>query len=258
MKLFRALHAESLKIKRTMALPLVAICPAVIVVLVLFVTANAPFSTLHRGGTGREIEWANLTRFTLRFWALLMMPLYMTLQSALIAGLDHADNQWKSLLTRPVPRWTFYVAKLLVVSAMMASGMLVLLCGLFLNGAVLPRIQSQVVFGWPVPWTAILADGARVLGLSFLALTIQLWVSLRWRSFSVAVGTGIVAMVIGTFAVAIAQQVGGWPLYFPWSLPMMVVSREHYNIQAALLLSGAASFLVASAGCWDFCRREVQ
>ena len=101
--LLRVLHAESLKMKRTMALPLVVLCPAVITALVFFVAANSPFSTLHRNGLDKE--WMELTRFSLRFWALLMMPLYITLETALIAGLDHSENHWKSLMTRPVPRW---------------------------------------------------------------------------------------------------------------------------------------------------------
>ena len=41
--------------------------------------------------------------------------------AALISGLDHAENQWKNLFARPVPRWTFYFAKLMIVMAMTAA-----------------------------------------------------------------------------------------------------------------------------------------
>jgi hypothetical protein len=187
-----------------------------------------------------------------------MMPLYITLETALIAGLDHSDNQWKSLLARPVPRWTLYVAKLIVVVLMTAASTFVLLCGILIDGAILARVQSEAVFGFPVPWAAIFRDGAQVMGLAFLALTIQHWVSLRWHSFSVAMGAGIVATVVGGFAVAAAQQDGGWPRYFPWALPMLVLARQPHNIEAALLISNALGLIVAAAGCLEFCKREVK
>jgi hypothetical protein len=255
MILLRVLHAEVLKMKRTIALKMVVLSPAVIVLLFLFLASQAPFSTLHRIGTSNE--WTELANLTLRVWGLLMMPLYITLETALVAGLDHSDNQWKSLLARPVPRWTLYVAKLMVVMAMTATSTLVLLCGILIDGAILPRLQSELVFGFPVPWAAIFRDGSQVMGLAFLALTIQHWVSLRWRSFSVAIGTGIVAMVVGCFAVAAAQQDGGWPQYFPWALPMLVQVRQPHNIEAALFISSALGVIVAAVGCLDFCRREV-
>jgi len=86
------------------------------------------------------------------------MPLYITLETALVAGLDHSENQWKSLLARPVPPWTLYIAKLLVVMAMTVLSTLVLLCGILIDGSVLARVQSAVVFGFPVPWVAIFQD----------------------------------------------------------------------------------------------------
>ena len=254
MSLLRVMHAELLKMKRTIALKMVVISPAVVVLLVLLLTSQAPFSTLSRNGLGNK--WMVLASLTLRVWAALMMPLYITLETALVAGLDHSENQWKSLLARPVPRWTLYVAKLMVVMAMAGASTLMLLCGILIDGAILARVQTEVVFGLPVPWAAIFRDGARIAGLAFLALTIQHWVSLRWRSFSVAVGTGIVAMVAGGFAVAAAQD-GAWPQYFPWSLPMLVLARRPQNVEAALWISSALGVVVAAAGCWDFCRREV-
>jgi hypothetical protein len=114
-----------------------------------------------------------------------------------------------------------------------------------------------LAFGFPIPWSSILSDGSQIAGLGFLALTIQHWVSLRWRSFSVAIGTGMVATIAGIFAAAAGQQVGGWPQYFPWALPMLVLARQPHDIPATLLISGTAALVVAGAGCLDFCRREV-
>lgn len=257
MMLLRVLHAEMLKIKRTTALKMVGLAPGVVVLLVFFITSQAPFSSLHRNGI--KDEWTGLENLALFFWALLMMPLFVTLESALVSGLDHSENHWKSLLARPVPRWTFHVAKLIVVMTMTVVATLVLLCGILLAGAILPRIQPQVVFGFLVPWSAMVRDCAQVVGLMFLPLTIQHWVSLRWKSFTVATGAGIVATVVAFFASAAARQAGSWMQYFPWSLPMMVVSvKLPHNIPASLAISGAVGLVVAVGSCLDFCRHEVR
>lgn len=81
--LVRALYAESLKLKRTIALKLVALAPAAIISLVLFLASQSPFSTLGRMGVSNE--WTALMRVSLMLWTLLMLPLYMTIASALVA-----------------------------------------------------------------------------------------------------------------------------------------------------------------------------
>lgn len=255
MTLLRALHAETLKIKRTIALKMVVLSPGVVVVLIVFVASQAPFSMLRLNGI--DDAWAVLARRNLMPWAVLMMPLFIALETALVAGIDHSENQWKSLLARPVPRWTHYVAKLMVVTAMTAAATLTLVCGILLGGVILSRVQSEAVFAFPAPWAAILGKGAQIAGLSFLALTIQHWVSLRWRSFSVTVGTGFIATVAGFFAVAVGRQIGDWPLYFPWALPVLVVVREPHNVDLVLCISFVLGLIVSAVGCLDFCRREV-
>lgn len=257
MTILRVLYAELLKMKRTVALKMVVLAPVLVVLLIFFAAYEAPFSTLNFNGIRNK--WTVLSSLTLRAWAILMMPLFITLETALVAGLDHAGNQWKSLLARPVPRWALYLAKLLVVMSMTALSTVVLLCGILIDGFVLGRVQSEVVFGFPVPWAAIFQDGANIMGLAFPALTIQHWVSLRWQSFSVSIGTGIVALVAGFFAVAVGQQMAdGWIKYFPWALPMLVLARHRQNIEAALLISSMFGLAVYAAGCLDLCRREVK
>ncbi len=41
------------------------------------------------------------------------------------------------------------------------------------------------------------------------------------------------------------------------ALPMLVLARQPHNIAEALLISSVLGLMVAAAGCWDFCWREV-
>src|SRR5215831_17453219 len=125
MILLRVLSAELLKLRRTNALRLVAIAPLSIVVLLTFFFTQAPSMI----GRQREDSWISLARIMFVFWALLVLPLYIALQTALVAALEHAENQWKLILARPVPRWTIYLAKLFVAVAFLFLRLLVLLAG---------------------------------------------------------------------------------------------------------------------------------
>ncbi len=253
--LIRALNAESLKLKRTIASKLVVLAPLAIGVLVLFLASQSPFSTLGRMGVSNE--WTALMRVSLMLWTLLMLPLYMTIESALVAGLDHAENQWKSLFARPVPRWSIYVAKFIVVYAMTVAGTIVLLGGVVIDGLLLPHLQADYRFRAPVPLAPIFRSGVEVAGLAFLALAIQHWVSLRSRSFAVAIATGVVGMVVAYVAAIATHPLGGWPQYFPWALPMLVLSGRSHDLASGLWVSGLLGLAVLGIGCWDFCRREV-
>jgi len=249
----RALYAETLKLKRTLALKMVVLAPLAVLALTIFMAASAPFSTLRRGNN--TDGWGALARVNFQFWGMLMMPLYITLQTALIAALDHSENQWKAILARPLPRWTIYLAKLLIVMALTAAASAVLACGIMLSGVILRQLTSEVRFAFPAPFTTILRQIAQMTGLAFLSLTIQLWVSLRWRAFSVAVGFGILAAVT-TFAMLLSSgPYRSWPQYYPWALPMLVLARQPHDTAAALCIGAAIGILAAIAGCLDFCRR---
>lgn len=257
MTLLSVLHAEMLKLKRTIAAPMVVLAPALIVVLVFVMGKNAPFTTLNRNGvTG---EWTALTRAHLRFWAALMLPLLITLETALLAGLEHSESQWKSLMARPLPRWNFYAAKLLVGLGLTVASTAVLIGGILLDGMILPRVQPELVFAMPIPWLVIGRLGAEMLCLAFLLLAIQNWVALRWKPFSVAVGVGILGLVMGFFMFVAGQQGAKELQLFPWSLPMLVLGNEtSLDVRTGVIFSLCAGIVVAAVGCWDFCRREVQ
>lgn len=259
MTFLRVLHAELLKMKRTIALKMVVIAPLTVSLPIFLMAANSPFSVLilrSRGGS----QWLALSRLNLLVWAALMLPLFITLEAALISGLDHSENQWKNLFARPVPRWTFYFAKLLVVMTITAASSGVLVFGVLAAGAILARLPLSVELhlGLPVPWDVLLRESAEVTGLAFLTLTIQHWVSLRWQAFSVGIGVGIVATVAGYLMLAASRQTDGWERYFPWSLPMLVTAPTPQSIEPALWIGGLLGLAVSAFGCWDFCRREVK
>jgi hypothetical protein len=194
------LLTEALKLRRTLALRMTVL--PLIVVLLYFLLGM--FNPVQMSRQTPDV-WASLARNTVSLWTLLMLPLFITLETSLLAGLEHTDRNWKYLLTMPVPRWTIYLSKLIVALGLVWLAHLVLIGGTMLSGLVLRQFSPTLnlttlpvgVIAWPL---------AKISVAVLMAAAIQHWVSLRWPSFIMAMGFGMCAMVVGFMAVNSADR----------------------------------------------------
>ncbi len=83
-----------------------------------------------------------------------------------------------------------------------------------------------------------------------LILSTNLWVALRWPSFTVPLGVGIAGTFFALFATSAEAST-----YYPWLLPLDVLSGPDH-VAVALILGVGGGLLVAILGCVDFVRRE--
>lgn len=244
----RALRVEFLKIRRTLALWMVVLAPGVVLLLqfMMFLSRVDFFAR------NKEPLWDTLTRNIVTLWGLLMVPFFITLETALLAQMEHKENTWKDLFALPVPRWSIYSAKLVLVTAMLASASVVLFAGMAAMGTLLPLLQPRLSFPAPVPWSHFVRPLLMLFGASLWILTIHQWFSLRTRSFTAAAAFGMSA-VVGSFLITQSQT---YSRYYPWSYPLrVVIPGGGFNDQALwIALAGAAC--VALAGLIDFSRRE--
>ena len=120
----RALAAESLKLRGTLALWMCFIAPATVVAL--YVLQFTFMDIAGRAALPPDQAWLAFTKSALTLWAFLMLPLFVTLESALLAGLEHANQQWRHLLALPVPKGVHYLAKQLALMALLALAMALL------------------------------------------------------------------------------------------------------------------------------------
>ena len=118
----RALSAETLKLKRTLAVWMVLIAPSVVVALNFVMLLDRGENFMSQADTA----WQALAQNILLFWALMMLPLFVTLETALLGGVDHNSQQWKHLYALPIPRWAIYAAKSIIALALIGASALVL------------------------------------------------------------------------------------------------------------------------------------
>lgn len=244
---FRVLSTEYLKLKRTLALWMVLVSPMVMVVLQFAVSYKSAHGALKTGDA-----WPPMVRQTIEIWTLLLMPMFVTLETSLLAGLENTGKNWKSLLTLPAPRWMIYVSKLLVAIAMVWAAHIVLMAGTIASGTLLKILIPALNLG-RMPLAPFVVPMLRVSATALLAVTIQHWVSLRWQSYTAALGFGMCAMIVGVFAVQ-SPVVGPW---FPWSLPILAVLNGAAGKDRITIVAVTGAVVAAIAGCLEFVRREM-
>ena len=249
----RALHAEALKLHGTLALWLCLIAPLLVVaVVVLQLLFNTPGPNA-AAKTPAE-SWFLFAQGTMALWSFLMLPLFVTLQSALLAGLEHNERQWKHLLALPLPRYVHYVAKLLVLVAMVLAANLVLVALIVVAGLLLSVAGPGVLGIADAPsWAFLFTRALALSGAACLIVALHTWIAIRWSSFTVAVATGMTATVMG-FLIGQSPRFGPW---YPWSMPIQVLAGDGEKIVWAVGAGLAAGAVVAVLGLFDYLRRDM-
>jgi len=184
---FRALSAEMLKLKRTLALWLAIIIPSIIALLQFSIILFRGQSYLQNAEDPKL--W--LGRQTIFFWTLLALPLFITLETALLAGLEHSQNNWKHLFVLPVPRSNIYAAKQTAGLILVFISFVALVGYIFLSEIGLAILKPELGFNLNLPWLPILKHAALAYVGSLLLIVLHTWVGLRWHNFVVAVSFGI-------------------------------------------------------------------
>lgn len=244
----RALHAELLKLKRTLALWLCLIAPLVVVVLYVLQSIFGP-----QAKTVPEPAeaWQLFTVSCFALWAFLMLPLFVTLESALLAGLEHNERQWKHLLALPLPRSVHYVAKWLALQLLVLLAMLVLMVLIPLGGGLLATLQIAGVAG-PPSVVQLFEYAGKIYLLASLMIALHCFIALRWKSFTVAVSVGMSATVMG-FLIGQSAKFGP---FFPWTMAIQVMAKSS-PLALVLCISTSGALLVTALATWDFSRREI-
>lgn len=248
LSLWRALSAETLKLKRTLALGLAFLAPLAIGFLLVAMFSDMPLSD-------SQEHWAILIQNGHVLWSLLMLPLFVTLQMGLLANVEHGNKAWKLLYSQPLPRWTIYAAKQLISLGLIALSMLVLVGVLFVSGKLVQLVNPSFEFWKPFPWRAVAHATAVSFAASWLIIAFHMWFSIRVPSFVASMAVGIV----GTVAAVLVIQSDKFGPYYPWTLPgtavMNVLNGRPYA--TSLIIGVAGGVLLALFGCWEASRREV-
>src|SRR5262245_13844118 len=160
MSLIRVLHAETLKLKRTLAFRMIFVAPLLVAALQFFVIWNQ-----RRPGADFNLR-GMISRASLSVWAVFMLPLLITLETALINGVEHGEKQWKHIFALPVSRHAVYTAKLLIAQALAAASTLILCALILIVGLAGAPLRPGLPHAGPAP-LVLLLEPAAIRSLAF-------------------------------------------------------------------------------------------
>jgi len=262
---------EAMKLRWTLALKVSIFVPLALIGLTLATnllrTSGSEFVLDH--GT----NWDSLMLDqTLILWCFVLLPLFVTLEAALLAGIEHRENNWRHPYVLPIPRWTIYASKLIVGFALVIISSAVLAIGTAAQGWIIATFRPDLGLSLPVPWDLVVLRNFGFLPVVLFMLSIQMWVAIRWRSFTVPMAVGIAATMLTVMLLRTLKNVDSTPFgpflasVFPWSLPYIVIAplsslylpEALASIQRIAWVVGLVGGLIASVvGCWEATRRDV-
>ncbi len=249
---FRVLTAEGLKLRRTLAFRLAVLAPLFIVILQFTIElvrgdeeSGAPPGTNPLMGFAQGI---------LTFWTIVLLPFCAALIAALLAALEHQGENWKHLLALPVPRTCIFAAKWIAAVGLLSLSSAVLVAAYCLAAGILQAVKpGWSAASWPLP--TIIQRAFLGLCATSLLLSIQMWISLRWRSFIPGLAVGVVSLVVNIIILPAGMFAAN---LFPWCLPAIAMAPHspHRVLGVAWgLLGGVALGMIA---CWDLSHQEHQ
>lgn len=247
MKFFvRALSAELLKLKRTLALWMVFVAPLVVVGLQFFMVYDRVMVKTDQDA------WFMYVQSIVALWAVFMLPLFITLETALSNGIEHSAKSWKQLFALPVPRVTLYSAKLLLNFLLIAVSCLILYVMIIASAKLLCMLKPELNMTAMPPFQMITQRVSFVFLGSWFIIALHSWISARWQSFALTLGIGIGAVFFAVFASG-----ARFGKFYPWLLPLNTISNDPERIVLGLTLGILGGIIVAVLGCWDIVRRDV-
>lgn len=239
------LQVEWLKLRRSLALLVTAACPLVVVMLLFaIVIRQTPAASV------TPATWRNLWAAVGAMWCYFMLPLYVSLITALVNGNEHRNQTWRLMLTLPVGRAELYLAKAVT------AGLLVTAANAALVIATIATLLVLAAAGYP---TEGMLDRGSLLAIACIPLAslpvLVIQHALSWRMSSV-----VPPLALGVVATMGIVQVGSskyWP-YYPWSYTLVAAngtmpgSRQHALLLAFVV--GIGLYVLSAA--W-LSRREA-
>lgn len=171
-------------------------------------------------------EWQSAYQVAVMQYAWLFYPLLAGVFAALLCRVEHAGGGWKQTFSLPVQRSRVYLAKYLLLAALLAATSVVFALG-FVGLGLLRGFTDAIP--WAVIARSVAAGWVAVLPLAAM----QLWVSSRWRSFGAALALNVCFTLPAIFA-AQSSEFGPW---YPWAQPLLAMLPDRAEISAGGPLS---------------------
>ncbi|WP_205501037.1 ABC transporter permease [Rufibacter psychrotolerans] len=248
----RGASAEALKIKNSWALWLSLLAPLSVVgmtFLVFFFRGDR----ILKPGTDPWFIW-----MTNNFMATsqLLIPLFLALVTALVNGIEHNSFGWKQLYAAPVPKWTVFLNKYLLLLGLTLVSFATFWAGVLAAGYVLGFLKPEFGFQHYYHVQSISVGIFRIFIGSLFILTLQFCISFRCKSIAVSIGSGIL-FVLAFLIASSWEYIGYYPYSWPYFAALASTTKQASFFVPQMGYSLAGSAVLLALGTWHSGRSIV-
>lgn len=195
-----ALSAELVKLKRSLAWPIVVLLPIVLVL--------AGAATQLADGRAPENGWHTVWLQSVGFYGLFPLAIGIAILGSLVWRVEHRGSNWNALMSGPNSSLRIVTAKAVVVAGLTAIMQVILLAAVIVIG--------KAAFGLPgmLPGEYLAVTGLLIVA-TIPAAAIQSALSTFLRSFAAPVAVALVASGISTAAL---MAIGNAALVSPYAV----------------------------------------
>ena len=219
--MMKLINVEWLKTRRTLQFYLCLGLPLLLSGIMFFIFHSNSSRLITQSGENR---WLFISKMVQTYWSLFFLPFYITLETALQAGLEHNGQMWKLIFSMPVLKLSLVRAQYALNYVIIGISQILLIPFTMGICFLLKKTNPQLGIESEIPIIKILLLDLTVYGLSFLIITIHNWIAYHWENFVPAIGAGIAATVSGVILI-------GSPVaeYYPWTMPGLIADHFYEN-----------------------------
>lgn len=241
MRLLALVTAETLKLRHSLVNLLLIGIPTIVFVLLVAVLLS---------DNGPD-HWDQLAMSGSAIWAYFLLPMTATAFTALQAQIEHAPNAWSHALTSPEGALKVFAAKAIISILALAAISVLIMAAILAGGMITSLWASDALLAGELPVWLLTKLMLWMWLAGFLLLAIQFAVSMAFASFAVPIVVGIGGTFIAI--VATSAQAG---IYFPWLLPVNILSSDTDRATQALITGFGGGLIVFIASCFWLSRRD--
>lgn len=248
-----SLQAEILKAKNSLAVWLSLVGTAGIMLAFFFMLL---FGTENFVPAADEHPWEHFFMVYYKGTAFMLLPLFAIIMAALVCFIEYRNSMWKHLLISTVSRSQLYLSKLLFTYLLIAVSHLFFMLLLLLSGVLLGMLRPALhLLQSPPDLSFLFKLGFKTLLSVGGMLALQFWISMRFRSFIVALGVGVIGFVLSSLLVE------GWKyvIYLPYSYPLLYLQDIYLakTISIVEIFSLIYCFIFVGLGLTDFRQMNI-
>ena len=215
----RAVSAEILKLRSTVALKLALIYP----IIPVFIYGLIMFYFQEKIADNKMNTWAFFISIVWNFWSSFAFLPLIGLQTILINNLENANNGWRNLFSLAFSRNKIYLAKLLTVIFLILISLVSLSFYIYLYGIICSVAFPQLNFqNHSIPLT-LFVNPLLVLVGSLAIICLHYFFSAFVKNVFTCFGATVFVTILGLFLI----QKEDIAIYFPWSWPAL--SSHSFN-----------------------------